>query len=106
MDAMSGLLGDIARGGAGVLFSSHQLDIVEHLCEDVVVIDGGHVMLTGDLDAIRDAAPDRYLEITVARDPERLLHLRMPPSWPMTATGSACASPCRRPGDAARGCRW
>jgi ABC-2 type transport system ATP-binding protein len=75
MDAMSGLLGDIARGGAGVLFSSHQLDIVEHLCEDVVVIDGGHVMLTGDLDAIRDSAPDRYLEITVARDPERLLHL-------------------------------
>ena len=58
-----------------MLFSSHQLDIVEHLCEDVVVIDGGHVVLTGDLDAIRDAAPDRFLEITVARDPERLLYL-------------------------------
>ena len=75
MDAMSGLLGDIAHGGAGVLFSSHQLDIIEHLCEDLVVIDSGRVVLTGDLDAIRDAAPVRYLEITVARDPERLLHL-------------------------------
>jgi ABC-2 type transport system ATP-binding protein len=75
MDSMSALLVDIARGGAAVLFSSHQLDIVEHLCEDVVVIDSGHVVLTGELDKIRDAAPDRCLEVTVAADPERLLNL-------------------------------
>ena len=74
MDAMSTLLADLAHGGAAVLFSSHQLDVVEHLCEDVVVIDHGHVVLTGDLDDIRDAAPDRYLDVTVRRDPERLLH--------------------------------
>jgi ABC-2 type transport system ATP-binding protein len=75
MDSMSALLVDIARGGAAVLFSSHQLDVVEHLCEDVVVIDSGHVVLSGELDKIRDAAPDRYLELTVAADPERLLNL-------------------------------
>ena len=75
MDAMSALLTDLAHDGAAVLFSSHQLDVVEHLCEDVIVIDQGHVVLTGDLDTIRDAAPDRYLDVTVTRDPERLLHL-------------------------------
>jgi ABC-2 type transport system ATP-binding protein len=75
MDSMSELLGGIARGGAAVLFSSHQLDVVEHLCEDVVVIDAGRVVLTGELDRIRDAAPDRYVEITVAGNPERVLHL-------------------------------
>ena len=75
MDAMSALLTDLAHEGAAVLFSSHQLDVVEHLCEDVVVIDRGTVVLTGDLDDIRDSAPDRYLDVTVARDPERLLHL-------------------------------
>jgi ABC-2 type transport system ATP-binding protein len=75
MDAMSALLVDLARGGAAVLFSSHQLDVVEYLCEDVVVIDSGHVVLTGELGKIRDAAPDRYLEVTVAGDPERLLQL-------------------------------
>ena len=75
MDTMSALLGELARNGAAVLFSSHQLDVVEHLCEDVVVINAGRVVLTGDLDAIRDAAPDRYLDVTVCRDPERLLHL-------------------------------
>ncbi len=76
MDAMSALLTELAHDGAAVLFSSHQLDVVEHLCEDVVVIDRGHVVMTGDLDAIREAAADRYLDVTVARDPERLLHLR------------------------------
>jgi ABC-2 type transport system ATP-binding protein len=76
MDSMSALLSDIARGGAAVLFSSHQLDVVEHLCEDVVVIDSGRVVLTGALDEIRDAAPDRYLDVTVTGDPERLLHLK------------------------------
>jgi ABC-2 type transport system ATP-binding protein len=75
MDAMSALLGDLAHEGAAVLFSSHQLDVVEHLCEDVVVIDHGRVVLTGDLNAIRDATPERYLAVTVTRDPERLLHL-------------------------------
>ena len=75
MDSMSALLADIARAGAAVLFSSHQLDVVEHLCEDVVVIDSGHVVLTGVLDEIRAAAPERYIEVTVAGDPERLLHL-------------------------------
>jgi ABC-2 type transport system ATP-binding protein len=75
MDAMSTLLTGIARAGAAVLFSSHQLDVVEHLCEDVVVIDSGHIVLTGELDRIRDAAADRYLDVTVARDPQRLLRL-------------------------------
>jgi ABC-2 type transport system ATP-binding protein len=75
MDAMSALLADLAHDGAAVLFSSHQLDVVEHLCENVIVIDHGRVVLTGELDVIRDAAPDRYLDVTVTRDPERLLHL-------------------------------
>ena len=75
MDSMSALLTGIARAGAAVLFSSHQLDIVEHLCEDVVVIDAGRVVLSGDLDEIRGAAADRYLEVTVTAGPDRLLHL-------------------------------
>jgi ABC-2 type transport system ATP-binding protein len=75
MDSMSVLLTGIARAGAAVLFSSHQLDIVEHLCEDVVVINAGHVVLSGDLGMIRGATVDRYLDVTVTGDPDRLLHL-------------------------------
>ena len=75
MDSMSALMTGIVRAGVAVLFSSHQLDIVEHLCEDVVVINAGHVVLSGDLGKIRGATADRYLEVTVTGDPDRLLHL-------------------------------
>jgi ABC-2 type transport system ATP-binding protein len=45
MGVMGELLAEVAAAGATVLFSSHQLDFVEDLCEDVVIIDRGHVLL-------------------------------------------------------------
>src|SRR5581483_8760888 len=41
--SMSSLLAEVATAGATVLFSSHQLDLVEHMCEDVVIIDHGRI---------------------------------------------------------------
>ena len=41
MGNMSELLAEVAAAGVTVLFSSHQLDLVEDLCEDVVIIDHG-----------------------------------------------------------------
>jgi len=38
MDAMGGLLAELAAGGATVLFSSHQLDLVEDLCQAPVTV--------------------------------------------------------------------
>jgi ABC-2 type transport system ATP-binding protein len=73
MDSMSRLLTQVARSGAAVLFSSHQLDLVEHLCEDVVVIDSGRVVLQGRLDDIRDASQERYLDVTTHGSVEPLL---------------------------------
>ncbi len=75
MDSMSAMLTEVARAGVAVLFSSHQLDVVEHLCEDVVVIDSGRVVLQGSLAEIRDAAPYRYVDVTTHADVERLLHV-------------------------------
>jgi ABC-2 type transport system ATP-binding protein len=60
---MSDLLADVAAGGATVLFSSHQLDLVEGLCEDVVIIDQGHVVLTGGLDVLRASVPRRFVDV-------------------------------------------
>jgi ABC-2 type transport system ATP-binding protein len=75
MESMSALLGEVARSGAAVLFSSHQLDLVDHLCEDVVVIDAGRVVLQGRLAEIREAAPDRYVDVTANGDLRPLLDL-------------------------------
>jgi ABC-2 type transport system ATP-binding protein len=60
---MSALLTGVAANGTTVLFSSHQLDLVEHLCEDVVIIDHGHIVLAGDLDDLRAAVPQRFVDV-------------------------------------------
>jgi len=44
------LRGEAARGAA-VLFSSHQLDLVEDICEEVAIIDHGHIVAAGEVDA-------------------------------------------------------
>lgn len=62
---LAGVLAERARAGAAVLFSSHQLDVVEHLCEDVVIVHQGRVALSGRVEALRAASPRRYLEAVV-----------------------------------------
>lgn len=68
VDAFSAILAERASAGATVLFSSHQLDLVEHLCEDVVILDKGRIVLAGRLSELRARAPRRRLEVTLARD--------------------------------------
>ena len=63
---LAGLLAERARAGTAVLFSSHQLDVVEHLCEHVVIVDRGRVVLAGRVEDLRAASPRRYLEAVVA----------------------------------------
>ena len=41
MDVMSAVLREQANAGIPVMFSSHQLDLVERLCDRVVLIAGG-----------------------------------------------------------------
>src|SRR5215469_1667745 len=61
--AMGELLSHLAAGGATVLFSSHQLDLVEDLCQDVVIIEHGHIVLAGELDDLRAAVPERFIDV-------------------------------------------
>jgi ABC-2 type transport system ATP-binding protein len=62
-------LADVLRAeaarGAAVLFSSHQLDLVEDICEDVAIVDHGRVIATGDLDSLRRASQRRRIELQV-----------------------------------------
>jgi ABC-2 type transport system ATP-binding protein len=44
VDTMSSVLRSVAEAGTAVLFSSHQLDLVEDICEDVVVVESGRVV--------------------------------------------------------------
>ena len=60
---LADLLAEVATAGTTVLFSSHQLDLVEDLCEDVVIIDHGRIVLAGDLADLRAAVPQRFVDI-------------------------------------------
>ncbi len=68
VDALAALMHELCAGGTTVLFSSHQLDLVEHLCEDVVILDHGRVVLSGRLSELRARAPRRHLEVALAQD--------------------------------------
>jgi len=62
---LSRVILDHVRAGRHLLFSSHQLDLVEDLCETIVLIDRGRVVLDGELRALKAASPDRFLDVDV-----------------------------------------
>jgi len=63
VDTMAEILRDQARAGKAVVFSSHQLDLVEDLCDDVAIINHGRIVLSGNVKQLKDAAPIRHLEL-------------------------------------------
>ncbi len=65
VDALAATLRDLASGGAAIVFSSHQLDLVEDVCQDVAIISNGRVVVTGNLDELRARSAKRRLEIVV-----------------------------------------
>lgn len=84
-----------ARDGCTVLFSSHQLDLVQDLCEDIAMVDHGRTVLLGNVANLRASsgrrhlrlhveAPSRdwllaYPDITVVSDEADDLRLAIPP---------------------------
>lgn len=52
IDAVSAVLTEQAAQGRGVLFSSHQLDLVEDLCTSVAIIDHGHLVARGEVEEL------------------------------------------------------
>lgn len=67
VDSMVDLLREHTARGVPVLFSSHQLDLVERLCDRLVVLNKGRVVAAGAVDELRRAGPERY-RITLEGD--------------------------------------
>ena len=61
IDAIGEVLVDQARGGCCVLFSSHQLDLVEDLCEEVTIIDHGRLLVSGTVDDLASSGARRLV---------------------------------------------
>jgi ABC-2 type transport system ATP-binding protein len=65
VDTMAEVLAGRRAGGVGVLFSSHQLDLVERLCDRIVIITSGRIVASGTLAELQRAAGRRDLEVRV-----------------------------------------
>mgnify|MGYP001828244334 CR=1 FL=1 len=66
VEAMSTALNRIADDGAGVLLSSHQLDLVEDVCQDVAMLSGGRVVGAGAVAELRAADGGSMLTVELA----------------------------------------
>jgi ABC-2 type transport system ATP-binding protein len=73
IETMSAILRARAAAGVAVVFSSHQLDLVEDVCEDVVIIHHGRIVAAGPIDELRASSTRRHLEIEVVGDGNRWL---------------------------------
>ena len=68
VEIVQGVLKDHAAGGAPVLFSSHQLDIVERLCDDLVIIAEGEIRANGPREQLREQFSNQRFEIQCEGD--------------------------------------
>jgi ABC-2 type transport system ATP-binding protein len=67
VDVLSGVLRDLADGGVPVVFSSHQLELVERMCESVAIVKDGRLVADGRVDALRDAGRrGRQVRVAIA----------------------------------------
>jgi ABC-2 type transport system ATP-binding protein len=61
VDVLSGVLSDYAATGVPVVFSSHQLELVERLCEAVAIVKDGRLVASGPVEELRDRGAERRL---------------------------------------------
>jgi ABC-2 type transport system ATP-binding protein len=65
VDVLSGVLRERAEAGVPVVFSSHQLDLVERLCESVVLINKGRIVAAGRIVDLRSRDHRRLVRVEV-----------------------------------------
>lgn len=87
VETVVGVLRDYAAQGAPVLFSSHQLDIVERLCDDVVVIAEGQIRAAGSRAALQAEHTGLTYELELAGAEPNLAWVSEMAGISVTATG-------------------
>ena len=66
VDVMSAVLREKCAQGVPCVFSSHQLDLVERLCDRVGIVRGGHMEACGSIEELSSTGADHLLLVTPA----------------------------------------
>jgi ABC-2 type transport system ATP-binding protein len=71
VDVLSGVLQERAGAGVPVVFSSHQLELVERLCEAVAIVNRGRVVATGAVEELRERGQrGDHVRVRVEEEPD------------------------------------
>jgi ABC-2 type transport system ATP-binding protein len=69
VDVMAGVLRERADAGVPVIFSSHELELVERLCDRVGIVERGRMVACGTVDELRAGGQERrWLDVPGAPD--------------------------------------
>lgn len=103
IDVLREMITEQTGNGIAVLFSSHQLELVQELCREVVIVDEGHTIGSGVVDDIRARSERRMLQVKWADDvsppaqqgwePEGMLQRVVDPSGRTTFRVPATSDP-------------
>jgi ABC-2 type transport system ATP-binding protein len=66
VDVLAEVLAERAADGIPVIFSSHQLELVERLCEAVAIINRGRLVASGPVEELRVTGGERRYQVEVA----------------------------------------
>jgi ABC-2 type transport system ATP-binding protein len=69
VDALAEALAEQCRQGVPVVFSSHQLDLVERLCDSVGILARGRIVASGTVAELREREAGRLLRVVVPDAP-------------------------------------
>jgi ABC-2 type transport system ATP-binding protein len=58
--------------GASIIFSTHRMESVEEICEDIVMINQGKIAITGNVQTIKDQFKENKYAFTLGEDPTQL----------------------------------
>ena len=67
-EVMSDVLRERAAQGVAVVFSSHQLELVERLCDDVAIVNRGRIVAAGAVEELRSERSRPRLRVHVDAD--------------------------------------
>ena len=95
VDVLSGVLRGLADEGVPVVFSSHQLELVERLCESVAIVKDGRLVASGRVEELRErGASGRPSGSRSSGGGEDWLARRARAPRSSTAGRPACSSRC------------
>jgi ABC-2 type transport system ATP-binding protein len=62
--------GEMRRRGKTIIFSTHQMEQAEELCQSVAIIHRGQLVVNGDVRAVKRSSGRQIVRLAVAEDPD------------------------------------